>query len=133
MAAGLLEQSEHPDYQSLGFEDRLGLLVDQELLARENHRLERILKSARLLAGVTQGKSRELLGTRAMWRRPHLGRTALRSQLGTTSRAIQLRLTPIGRSIVPMFTTTSLAPSRSTSSRPLVLFAASTRSAYFAY
>ncbi|HUY43674.1 MAG TPA: IS21-like element helper ATPase IstB [Acidimicrobiales bacterium] len=48
MASGLLEQREHPDYAALSFEDRLGLLVDRELLQRENRRLERVLKLAKL-------------------------------------------------------------------------------------
>ena len=48
MAAGVIEQREQPDYAALGFEDRLGLLVDRELLARSNRRLTRMLKSAKL-------------------------------------------------------------------------------------
>ncbi len=48
MANGLLEQREHPDYATMSFEDRLGLLVDRELLQRENRRLERVLKLAKL-------------------------------------------------------------------------------------
>jgi DNA replication protein DnaC len=48
MASGLLEQREHPDYAALSFEDRLGLLVDRELLQRENRRMERVLKLAKL-------------------------------------------------------------------------------------
>jgi DNA replication protein DnaC len=52
MAAGLLEQREHPDYTQLSFEDRLGLLVDRELLQRQNRRLERVLKAAKLRSGA---------------------------------------------------------------------------------
>jgi DNA replication protein DnaC len=48
MARALLEQRERPDYQALDFEDRLGLLVDRELQDRENRRLARYLKAARL-------------------------------------------------------------------------------------
>jgi DNA replication protein DnaC len=48
MAAGLAQQREHPDYASLSFEERLGLLVDAELLQRQNRRLERVLKAAKL-------------------------------------------------------------------------------------
>jgi DNA replication protein DnaC len=48
MARGLLEQREHPDYDALGFEDRLGMLVDKELTERHNRRLSRMLKIARL-------------------------------------------------------------------------------------
>jgi DNA replication protein DnaC len=52
MATGLVEQRAHPDYSELSFEERLGLLVDAELLQRQNRRLERILKSAKLLSGA---------------------------------------------------------------------------------
>ena len=45
MAQGIVEQREQPDYASLSFEDRLGLLVDRELLARGNRRLTRVLRS----------------------------------------------------------------------------------------
>lgn len=48
MASGLLDQREHPDYATMSFEDRLGLLVDRELLQRENRRMERVLKLAKL-------------------------------------------------------------------------------------
>jgi DNA replication protein DnaC len=48
MAEGVTEQREHLDYAELSFEERLGLLVDRELLARDNRRLERLLKSAKL-------------------------------------------------------------------------------------
>src|SRR5579863_7921992 len=53
MAQGLIEQREHPDYQGLGFEERLGLLVDREVAERENRRLQRYLKSAKLRAAAT--------------------------------------------------------------------------------
>ena len=48
MAQGIVEQREQPDYASLSFEDRLGLLVDRELLARGNRRLTRVLRAAKL-------------------------------------------------------------------------------------
>ena len=48
MAAGLAQQREHPDYTGLSFEERLGLLVDAELLQRQNRRLARVLKAAKL-------------------------------------------------------------------------------------
>ena len=48
MARALTEQLERADYQSLSFEDRLGMLADRETQDRENRRLERNLKSARL-------------------------------------------------------------------------------------
>ena len=48
MAQGLEHQQSNPSLQTLPFEDRLGLLVDAERLARENRRLARLLKEARL-------------------------------------------------------------------------------------
>jgi DNA replication protein DnaC len=49
MAHGLAEQREQPaSYGGLGFEDRLGLLVDREVTERENRRLERCLRTAKL-------------------------------------------------------------------------------------
>ena len=48
MATGVIEQREQPDHANLAFEDRLGLLVDKELLARGNRRLTRMLKAAKL-------------------------------------------------------------------------------------
>jgi DNA replication protein DnaC len=48
MARGLLEQREHPDYANLGFEERLGMLVDRELTERQNRRLQRMEKAAHL-------------------------------------------------------------------------------------
>jgi DNA replication protein DnaC len=53
MARALVEQREHPDYQALGFEERLGMLVDRELTERHNRRLQRSLKSARLRVAAT--------------------------------------------------------------------------------
>lgn len=49
MARALAEQREQPaTYGGLGFEDRLGFLVDRETTERENRRLERYLRAARL-------------------------------------------------------------------------------------
>jgi DNA replication protein DnaC len=48
MAAGLTEQAESASYQALSFEERLGLLVDRELAERENRRLTRYRKAAKL-------------------------------------------------------------------------------------
>lgn len=53
MARGLVEQREHPDYDALSFEERLGMLVDRELTERQNRRLERMLKTARLRVAAT--------------------------------------------------------------------------------
>ena len=50
MARGLLEQREHPDYDALGFEERLAMLVDRELTERQNRKrgpgdVEKLLRS----------------------------------------------------------------------------------------
>ena len=48
MAAGLAEQAASAAHQALTFEERLGLLVDRELAERDNRRLTRYLKTAKL-------------------------------------------------------------------------------------
>ncbi len=48
MADALEEQQAVPDVQSLSFEDRLALLVDREATVRENRRLTRLLRQAKL-------------------------------------------------------------------------------------
>lgn len=48
MAAALEEQHLQPVTQSLSFEDRFGLIVDREVSHRDNQRLGRLLKGARL-------------------------------------------------------------------------------------
>jgi len=48
MSRAYQEQMERADYQALPFDDRLGLLVDVEFQERENRRLHRYLKSAKL-------------------------------------------------------------------------------------
>ncbi|HHH38864.1 MAG TPA: AAA family ATPase [Sedimenticola sp.] len=48
MAEAFEQQLAQPAAQELAFEERLGLLVDQEILYRENRRLTRLLKAARL-------------------------------------------------------------------------------------
>lgn len=53
MARGLVEQREHADYDALGFEERLAMLVDRELTERHNRRLDRMLKTARLRQAAT--------------------------------------------------------------------------------
>jgi len=53
MAAALKDQLERADYHSLAFEDRLGLLVDREALEREDRRLARNLKAARLRSAAS--------------------------------------------------------------------------------
>jgi len=48
MAQALREQLDMPEVDSLGFEERLGLLVDREMTERENRRLRTRLTKARL-------------------------------------------------------------------------------------
>ncbi|MGE0827425.1 MAG: IS21-like element helper ATPase IstB [Candidatus Binatia bacterium] len=48
MAEALEQQLQQPDLQALSFEERLGLLVDRELLSRDNRRLTRLLHVAKL-------------------------------------------------------------------------------------
>ena len=48
MATALEEQQGVPDVHSLSFEDRLALLVEREVSFRENRRLSRLLRQARL-------------------------------------------------------------------------------------
>lgn len=48
MAAGVAEQAASAAHQGLSFEERLGLLVDRELAEREDRRLARYLKTAKL-------------------------------------------------------------------------------------
>ena len=50
MAFAFGEQLGQPQYLELSFEDRLGLLVDREALDRDNRRLQRNLKTAKLRA-----------------------------------------------------------------------------------
>ena len=48
MAAALEEQLQNPTHMSLSAEERLGLIVDRERLARENGRTTRLLRAAKL-------------------------------------------------------------------------------------
>ena len=51
MAAAWLEQQPRPDVAGLAFDERFGLLVDAEYTQRENKRLDRRLKEAKLRLG----------------------------------------------------------------------------------
>jgi DNA replication protein DnaC len=51
--AALEEQLHNPQYADLPFQDRLGLLVDRECLRRDNNRLQRRLRTARLSLPAT--------------------------------------------------------------------------------
>lgn len=48
MAEALLSQARQPDSNELSFEERIGLLVDYEWTYRQNRRLARLLKQAKL-------------------------------------------------------------------------------------
>jgi DNA replication protein DnaC len=48
MAAALASQSQDPEAQGLSFEERLGLLVDEEWTQRRNRALARLLREAKL-------------------------------------------------------------------------------------
>lgn len=52
MAATLREMATSPPTDALSIEERVGMLVDREWGARENKRLERLLKDARVPAGA---------------------------------------------------------------------------------
>lgn len=51
LAAAWTEQQKNPELQKLSFDERLGMLVDAEWLHRENKRLARTLKEAKLRIG----------------------------------------------------------------------------------
>ncbi|MCO4835808.1 MAG: IstB-like ATP-binding domain-containing protein, partial [Acidimicrobiaceae bacterium] len=48
MARTFEQQLAQPDLPALSFDERFGLLVDQEILDRDNRRLTRLLKAAKL-------------------------------------------------------------------------------------
>jgi DNA replication protein DnaC len=48
MAEAFEQQLAQPAAQELAFEERLGLIVDQEILYRDNRRLARLIKAAKL-------------------------------------------------------------------------------------
>lgn len=72
MARALLDQLERPDYAALSFEERLGLLVDREMQDRENRRLARHLKAARLRSDAVI-EDLDLRGPRGLDRATVLG------------------------------------------------------------
>lgn len=66
MAAAWDEQQRHPDAQAMTFDERFGLLVEAEWVARETKRVGRALKEAKLrlsqacIEGIEYGARREL-------------------------------------------------------------------------
>lgn len=88
LRAALEEQLAHPQYAELSFEDRLGLLVDQECTHRDQKRLQRRLKAAQLPLPATledldlspaRGLDRRLVLqlTQGEWIRQHLNTLVL--------------------------------------------------------
>ncbi len=57
MCDALEQQRAQPDTHDLAFEERLALLIDREVLHRENRRLERLLKAARLRVPASAWKT----------------------------------------------------------------------------
>lgn len=72
MARALADQLDRPDYAALSFEERLGLLVDREMQDRENRRLARHLKAARLRSDAVI-EDLDLRGPRGLDRATVLG------------------------------------------------------------
>lgn len=72
MARALTDQLERPAYADLSFEERLGLLVDREVQDRENRRLARHLKAARLRSDAAI-EDLDLRGPRGLDRSTVLG------------------------------------------------------------
>lgn len=83
LRAALEEQMRHPQYAELSFEDRLGLLIDEECTQRDQKRLQRRVKAAQLPLPATledldlspaRGLDRRLLLQLAQgeWVRQHL-------------------------------------------------------------
>jgi DNA replication protein DnaC len=64
----LEEQLQNPEYAELTFEDRLGLLVDRECTHRDNNRLKRRLKAAKLPLPATM-EDLDLAASRGLDRR----------------------------------------------------------------
>lgn len=66
MAQAWAEQSAHADHAALSFDERLGLLIDAEWMTRENKRVQRALKEAKLrlshasIEGIEYAARREL-------------------------------------------------------------------------
>ena len=46
MASAFQEQMKNPDFQNLAFEERVGLMVDQEWATRKNNHMNRLMKGA---------------------------------------------------------------------------------------
>ena len=83
MAQAVERQIQQPSLQMLSFDERLGMVVDEELSFRENRRLTRLLKDAKLRFSdacmedvdydVRRGLDRSQMGglSRCDWVRTH--------------------------------------------------------------
>lgn len=86
MAQAYEDQLNNPAIQSMGFDDRFGLIVDAEIGMRENRRVDRLLKSAKLKApnacpediefsakrGIDKRQVMDLLGCQWIHRSQHV-------------------------------------------------------------
>ena len=108
MAQGYVEQCNKPDVRELAFDERFGLLVDAEYLARENRRLTTLLRDAKLRSP-----------------RP-VSRTSTTRHAESSTRRSSVSLPPAGgyRNI-----TTSSSPARRAPARPTSLAPSATRPA----
>lgn len=52
LASAWAEQQKDPQFAGLGFDERFGMLIDAEWLGRENKRVDRALKEAKLKLGA---------------------------------------------------------------------------------
>ena len=64
MARAFEQQLAQPATQELAFEERFGLLLDQEILYRDNRRVVRLLKAAVHQVGDGQGRCHPATGGR---------------------------------------------------------------------
>jgi DNA replication protein DnaC len=69
---GIEEQITHPRYADLSFEERLSMLVDLELLQRDNSRMTRRLKKAHFHLDATL-EDFDFSASRGAWITSHLG------------------------------------------------------------
>jgi DNA replication protein DnaC len=139
MAETWLQQTKDPRLAELSFDDRLGLLVDAEYLARDNRKLARLLKDAALRipsacvedadTSLGRGVDRALLRqlSACTWVGDHLnvlitgptgvGKSYLASALGQA--ACRHRMTVLYRRVPRLFEELSLARADGTYARLL--------------
>lgn len=97
LASGLQEQLAQPDMAALSFEERFSLLIERELHHRQDRRLERLLKNARLKyaqAAIEDIDSRPGRGVN----RPELMSLALGDWVGTGNSILITGPTGAGKS-----------------------------------